>query len=93
MSLSSDGEFLAVGAPGDDSNNGAVWVFHYDGSAYSQMGSKIVGSGNVGAAYQGTTSMAAKWGLPSAKESNVNLYCNKIGGMLPLNYKKPGKCL
>lgn len=48
MSLSRNGEFLAVGGPGDQSGVGATWVFHFDGSSYKQIGSKLVGTNSIG---------------------------------------------
>lgn len=53
VSLSSDGRILAVGGRSDDSDIGAVWIFIYNGVAYQQHGSKLVGSGRVGASQQG----------------------------------------
>lgn len=47
MSLSSDGEILAVGAPFDDNDIGATSIFQYNGSTYNQLGDKLVGEGYV----------------------------------------------
>lgn len=47
VSLSSDGEILAVGAPSDDDDIGATSIFHYNGSTYNQLGDKLVGEGYV----------------------------------------------
>lgn len=48
--VSLDGQWVAVGAPGDSNNTGAVWIFNgtNDGSAWTQYGSKIVGTGGLG---------------------------------------------
>lgn len=50
ISLSSDGTYLAVGAPGDDSKRGAVWIFTGTSasSAWTQVGSKLVGTAGLG---------------------------------------------
>lgn len=50
VELSWDGQWLAVGAPGDNNNTGAVWIFtgSNNGSAWTQYGSKIVGTGGLG---------------------------------------------
>merc|ERR1711991_96342 len=53
--LSSDGNTLAIGGPFDNSSQGAVWIFTRTGSVWSQQGAKLVGTGNVGFAYQGTS--------------------------------------
>ncbi len=52
MSLSSDGNTLAVGGSADGSF-GATWVYIRNGSTWSQQGSKLVGTGAVGSSYQG----------------------------------------
>lgn len=41
VALSSDGNTLAVGAPGDDTTKGAVWIFTRTSGVWSQQGSKI----------------------------------------------------
>jgi hypothetical protein len=54
VTLSADGNTIMVGGQGDDSNQGAVWVYKKSGSNWTQQGSKIKGSGATGAAKQGT---------------------------------------
>ena len=54
VALSADGTIAFVGGPGDDSNTGAVWVFTQSGGVWTQLGAKLVGTGAVGNAYQGT---------------------------------------
>jgi len=44
-SLSTDGNTAIIGGDGDNSGNGAVWVFTRSGGAWSQQGGKLVGSG------------------------------------------------
>ncbi|WP_295648926.1 gliding motility-associated C-terminal domain-containing protein [uncultured Mucilaginibacter sp.] len=53
VSISADGNTAIVGGPGDNSNQGAVWVFTRSNSVWSQKGNKLVGAGNSGAAFQG----------------------------------------
>lgn len=54
VSLSADGNTALVGGAGDSSNRGAAWVFTRSGGGWSQQGSKLVGSGDVGpGVYQG----------------------------------------
>ena len=54
VAISADGNTAIVGGYGDNSNSGAVWVFTRSGGVWSQQGSKLVGTGGVGASvYQG----------------------------------------
>lgn len=53
VSLSGDGKTLAVGGTGDESNQGAVWIFIKSGGVWTQQGNKLVGTGFSGYAYQG----------------------------------------
>ncbi|MES2274372.1 MAG: hypothetical protein V4487_09310, partial [Chlamydiota bacterium] len=57
VSLSADGNTLAVGGHGDASNLGAAWVFTRTGSTWTQQGAKLVGSGAVGTngSHEGTS--------------------------------------
>ncbi len=55
VGLSADGNTLIVGAPNDNANAGAAWVFVRSGGVWTQQGSKLVGTGAVGPAYQGTS--------------------------------------
>lgn len=52
-SVSLYGDTLAVGGQGDDGNIGAVWIFTRTAGVWTQQGSKLVGSGAIGASYQG----------------------------------------
>ena len=54
VAISGDGNTAIVGGYGDNSNFGATWVFTRSGGAWTQLGSKLVGTGAVGNAYQGT---------------------------------------
>ncbi len=53
MAISGDGNTAIVGGNRDNSRVGAAWVFTRTGKVWSQQGSKLVGSGAVGAAQQG----------------------------------------
>ena len=53
VSLSADGNTAIVGGYTDNSNAGAAWVWTRSAGVWSQQGTKLVGSGAVGAAYQG----------------------------------------
>ena len=55
VTISADGNTAIVGGYGDNSNQGAVWVWTRSGTTWSQSGSKRVGTGNTGAAEQGVT--------------------------------------
>ncbi|HTY58345.1 MAG TPA: T9SS type A sorting domain-containing protein [Bacteroidota bacterium] len=47
VSLSSDGNTAAMGAPADSAGGGATWVFTRNASSWSQQGTKLVGRGGV----------------------------------------------
>lgn len=53
VALSADGNTLLIGGYTDNSSNGAAWVFVRNGTTWSQQGTKLVGTGNAGAARQG----------------------------------------
>ena len=53
VAISADGNTAIVGANGDNSGIGAAWVFTRSGGVWVQEGSKLVGSGAIGAAAQG----------------------------------------
>ena len=69
VALSSDGNTALVGGYNDNSSQGAVWVFTRSGSTWTQQGSKLVGTGNTGAAYQG-------WSVALSSDGNTAL----VGG-------------
>jgi hypothetical protein len=48
VALSADGETTLIGAPGDDGNLGAAWLFRLSGSTWTEQGSKLTGSGEAG---------------------------------------------
>ncbi len=49
VSLSADGNTALLSGRGDNSNLGATWVFARTAGVWSQQGSKLVGTGSVGA--------------------------------------------
>ena len=60
VSLSADGNTALIGGRDDNIGVGAVWVFTRTGSAWSQQGPKLVGSGAIGMSVQGiSVSLAA----------------------------------
>jgi len=58
VSLSQDGDTLAVGGGGDDNYIGATWIFTRTASVWTQQGSKLVGSGAIGSSYQAYVSLS-----------------------------------
>jgi len=54
VSLSADGNIGIVGGSYDSNYTGAVWLFRRSGIVWTQQGSKLVGTGTVGAAGHGT---------------------------------------
>ena len=55
VSVSSDGNTAIVGGPNDNSAAGAAWVYTRSGGVWAQLGNKLVGTGSVGSARQGTS--------------------------------------
>jgi hypothetical protein len=47
VALSADGDTALVGAPRDNENAGAVWVFTRSGETWSQQGGKLTGTGEI----------------------------------------------
>jgi hypothetical protein len=54
VALSADGNTAIVGGPDDNVSTGAAWVFTRSGGMWTQQGQKLVGTGAVGNAFQGT---------------------------------------
>ena len=48
VSLSSDGNTAIIGGPGDNDGNGAAWIYTRSGGVWTQLGSKLVGTGAIG---------------------------------------------
>lgn len=55
VAISGDGNTAIVGGPTDNGNAGAVWIFTRSAGVWSQQGAKLLGTGAVGGANQGTT--------------------------------------
>jgi hypothetical protein len=55
VALSADGNTAVIGGPGDNTSVGAAWVFTRSGGVWTQQGSKLVGTGAVGNAFQGSS--------------------------------------
>jgi gliding motility-associated-like protein len=53
VALSKDGKTAIVGGYQDNSNQGAAWIYTSTAGVWNQQGAKLVGTGNVGTAYQG----------------------------------------
>jgi antibiotic biosynthesis monooxygenase (ABM) superfamily enzyme len=47
VALSADGDTAIVGGFGDNADNGAAWIFSQSGGVWTQVGSKLVGTGAV----------------------------------------------
>ena len=55
LAVSADGQTAVVGAKGDNSNTGAVWIYKKSGSDWVQDGNKLVATGATGSAQQGVS--------------------------------------
>ncbi len=55
VALSADGNTAIVGGWSDNNKTGAAWVFTRSNGVWTQQGKKLVGSGAVGRARQGTS--------------------------------------
>ena len=78
VGVSADGNTAIVGGPSDNRTTGAAWVFARSGDAWTQQGSKLVGSGagkpplppgqgmSVAVSADGTTAIVGGWGTEAA---------------------------
>ena len=65
VALSGDGDTAIVGGLYDNSNAGTAWVYTRSGGAWTQQGTKLVGTGAIGAAMQGySVSLSADGNTP-----------------------------
>lgn len=62
--ISADGNTVAIGSSYDNLEQGAIWVFTRSGGVWSQQGNKLVGTGNVVAAWQG-------WSVAISADGNI----------------------
>ena len=54
VAVSADGNTLIGGGQNDNNSAGAAWIFTRSNGVWTQQGSKLAGTGAVGAAYQGS---------------------------------------
>jgi hypothetical protein len=64
VALSADGNTAALGAPGDNNFTGATWIFTRSEETWSQQGSKLTGTGEVGQGKLG-------WSVALSSNGNV----------------------
>ena len=55
VAISSDGNTMIVGGPSDNLGIGAVWIFTRSSGVWTQQGPKLVGTGAIGKALQGSS--------------------------------------
>ncbi|AYL96470.1 MBG domain-containing protein [Mucilaginibacter celer] len=55
IALSADGNTAVIGGTDDNNGQGAAWIFVRTGDTWQQQGDKLVGTGSIGAAKQGTS--------------------------------------
>ncbi|MFZ4796278.1 MAG: cadherin-like beta sandwich domain-containing protein [Bacteroidia bacterium] len=55
VSISADGNTVIVGGFGDNNNLGAAWIYKRSNGNWSQQGGKLVGTGNIGSSFQGSS--------------------------------------
>jgi hypothetical protein len=77
VSLSADGNTLAIGGPNDNGGVGATWIFTNVNQVWTQLGNKLVGTGAIGTASQGiSVSLSADGNTLAVGGNNDN---NGIG--------------
>jgi hypothetical protein len=72
VAVSADGNTAIIGAPQDNADTGAVWVFTRSGGVWTQQGSKLVGTGAVGNATQG-------WSVALSANGNTAIAGGNVG--------------
>ncbi len=55
VAISADGNTAVIGGDFDDSGKGAIWVWVYKSGIWQQQGNKLVGTGAIGGASQGSS--------------------------------------
>jgi predicted small secreted protein len=76
VALSADGNTAIVGGPADNGFLGAAWAFTRSGTAWTQLGAKLVGGGNSGGAGEGTSvalSGDGQTGIVGGPDDNSNV--------------------
>src|SRR5258708_458655 len=76
VALSANGNTALVGGASDNSDVGGAWVFTRAAGVWSQQGTKLVGTGAVGAATHGTAAALSADGntaLVGASQDNSNV--------------------
>jgi hypothetical protein len=75
VAISADGNTLITGGNQDNSGIGAAWVFTRTSSTWTQEGTKIVGTGNVGISNEGTAvAISADGNTATLSASNDDNY-------------------
>ncbi len=74
VSLSADGNIAIIGALGDNSNQGAAWVYKREAGVWSQQGNKLVGTGTIGIGLQGTSIALSANGSTAIVGGNADDY-------------------
>jgi hypothetical protein len=77
VAVSADGNTVIVGAPDDNSNIGAAWIYTRSNGVWSQQGAKLVGSGYTG------TVVRQGWAVGISADGNTAI----IGGYADNNAK------
>ncbi len=75
VSLSTDGNTAIIGGRGDNGGIGAVWVFTRSGNSWTQFGNKLIGTGAIGNANQGSVALSAdgKTVIVGGARDNTNI--------------------
>ena len=55
IAVSADGNTAIVGGKADNGFNGAAWIYTRSGGVWTQQGTKLIGTGNIGIAQQGVS--------------------------------------
>jgi hypothetical protein len=83
ISLGSDGNILVVGGYEDNNEVGATWVFTRENGVWHQQGDKLIGSGAIGNAIQGTSVAISEDGKTFVTGGNFDN--NSIGAVWVFN--------
>ena len=87
VSVSADGNTAIAGGYYDNTGQGAIWQYTRSGGAWTQQNSKLVGTGNIGAAYQGTSvSVSADGNTSIVGGYNDNTGQGAAWVFVPCNY-------